>query len=1680
MGGVHTRRPGGLRFTSGGRAGILPVVLVVSALVATCGGPAPSAPTSIVQPASPAATNPAATPGVTPLPTPTPDPTKWASLDLPPLVQVATLRATRAVAAGVLPETSFRLASLNGADPVALASRLTVDPPLDLRVTRTDGKTAVIRPATPLRPGQGYRIILRGVDGLLQGAWAVQAVQPLHIPTTIPGDGSTRVPRDTGIEIIFDQEGVSLAEAKPFISIDPAVAGSFVQEGRSVAFAPDKPLKAATLYRVTVRHGLPLHGTNMTLESDRTFAFETAGGTISSTRVMFSRNLEETAPGVAPVFTVRVDRNEDTETGPRPRTVAVTVHRLADIKAAIGAWSAIESAPDWVEVSGSAPVATSGLTRVAKATVRLQAFTPDTDWVRWFRLPAKLPVGWYLVTMTYRGVPRQAVVQVTPVAAYALITQTRSVLWVNSVATKRPIRGATASLLGTTIGRTDASGLLVGKTPGAMLKPSSGQERAVVIVHAGSQSVFVPVGQAACGKCDTGWRGVTEGRWWTLFQQDRYRYRSTDTLNVWGVARERASKNPAGKVEIQLLAADGAAGHAIATRTVKPDASGAFLAKIAFVDLPYGEYRLVMRVGGTQLAERTVEIGPILKPSWTLGLSTNTHAIVVGAPVEVRAKAAFFEGTPVAGARISLGVENDEDGSSGSGQVVPTDSMGTGSQTMHPTRVDDASQWQVVGITGRPEQPEEGEISAWTGVAVFRATVLVQVAPTLKGTRLTLKGSVNDVAFSRFERDGIDNLEQVDPFGAGVAGGSVRLHVVESYSVRHRAGSTYDFVTKRVVPNYTYEVKTKDLGTRTVTTNAKGEYRLTMPVTGGERAYEVTATTKDAAGRETRQETWANENAPYEPSPWAGLDAPGNTESYGIGDAIRIRFSGGARQTSSSRYLWTVSQAGLRTWRITSAPRLTLPFRASFVPGITANAVRFTGTGYEVARNDFSALYRAADKRLDVTVTPDRARYAPGGTATVAIRTTRRDGHPVPASVFIRVIDEKLYAMGIAADEDPLGELYGFVDSGVIGVGWTHEIPQVPSDGDGGDTTGGPGDVRGDFRDWLVATMVHTDPDGRASVTFDLSDDLTSWRATVSGITSSLLAGTGSATLAVGLPFFAEATVAPEYLVADEPVIRLRGYGGALGAADVVTFKVSSDTLPMAATTVQATAFQPAEIRLPKLTLGSHRILVEASAGAGSNIQRDALTRTFTVVTSRTVQSATTMAPLSGPTSVSVGDGFTTLLLSDAGRGRVVPTLQELSWATPLRADETLAAALAGRVLRDEFGLDEADREAQQGDLSRFQADSGISVVPYASPDLELSALAALAGDARINNGALGSWFRDLTETTRERQLWVLVGRAALGQAVVADIEAAAGLKDLTVSEQVVLSLAALAAGDDALAGKLERGVLNAHGQRLGPWVRVTAASPNEETLLTARLAIVAASLGDAVAADMDAFVAANPPKTGVVDLERALAARGWTERVAPADASAVLTTDGKRTTLRIDRSQPVSVVLTPAQARSAQLEPGSGSVLVTTRTEHPLDPSSLTAPEGQRFTRSIQPGTALDATDVVIVEFTVTVGGHGSPGCWQVTDFAPSGLVPIPGGDGVVDQNTGAQIAWAPNRIVGQRVEFCVDEDPLEPTKVLRYAARVITPGTYTWETSVLQSPLVPEQGSVIEPQTITIRGLP
>lgn len=142
------------------------------------------------------------------------------------------------------------------------------------------------------------------------------------------------------------------------------------------------------------------------------------------------------------------------------------------------------------------------------------------------------------------------------------------------------------------------------------------------------------------------------------------------------------------------------------------------------------------------------------------------------------------------------------------------------------------------------------------------------------------------------------------------------------------------------------------------------------------------------------------------------------------------------------------------------------------------------------------------DRDLKVEVVSDRQTYHPGDTATLTVRTTDAQGRPTPAEVSVGVVDEGIYA--IHEDETDLKK--GFYPDRGNNVQTAYSFPEAYLDG--GDKGSSKIPLRKVFRDtagWRPSLW--TGPDGVATTTVELPDNLTQWRATAVGVSDATQAG---------------------------------------------------------------------------------------------------------------------------------------------------------------------------------------------------------------------------------------------------------------------------------------------------------------------------------------------------------------------------------------------------------------------------------------------------------------------------------------------------------------------------------------------------------------------------------------------
>src|SRR5207247_929903 len=81
--------------------------------------------------------------------------------------------------------------------------------------------------------------------------------------------------------------------------------------------------------------------------------------------------------------------------------------------------------------------------------------------------------------------------------------------------------------------------------------------------------------------------------------------------------------------------------------------------------------------------------------------------------------------------------------------------------------------------------------------------------------------------------------------------------------------------------------------------------------------------------------------------------------------------------------------------------------------------------GREVHTRTLEIAIEAVRHDLAITLTPDRAKYAPGDSARIEVVTKDGAGRPVPAEVSVAVVDEAIFSLRPDATPDPHEVFYG-------------------------------------------------------------------------------------------------------------------------------------------------------------------------------------------------------------------------------------------------------------------------------------------------------------------------------------------------------------------------------------------------------------------------------------------------------------------------------------------------------------------------------------------------------------------------------------------------------------------------------------------------------------------------------
>lgn len=302
-----------------------------------------------------------------------------------------------------------------------------------------------------------------------------------------------------------------------------------------------------------------------------------------------------------------------------------------------------------------------------------------------------------------------------------------------------------------------------------------------------------------------------------------------------------------------------------------------------------------------------------------------------------------------------------------------------------------------------------------------------------------------------------------------------------------------------------YEKKQDEFSELSLVTDSKGEGTLNY-VPRKEGSYEVVVEGVDSRNNVVQKSFyfWVSDKDEYyysgenESTVTANLDkeeyAPGETARLNISSAIPDRDLFLSLDRGRVNRFQVVKLKG-------RSATVEIPLAETDMPNIFADISGFSNDNLDEASEEI--VVSTESKKMEIKITPDKNKYAPGETATINIQASDTAGNPAEADVALWSVDKALYELA----DDNTGVIFdAFWSQRSNDTSGSHSLVGISADM--AEKGGGGGDVRTIFEDLAYWNPeIRTDKNGSAKVSFTLPDNLTTWVFAAVGATRSTQVG---------------------------------------------------------------------------------------------------------------------------------------------------------------------------------------------------------------------------------------------------------------------------------------------------------------------------------------------------------------------------------------------------------------------------------------------------------------------------------------------------------------------------------------------------------------------------------------------
>jgi hypothetical protein len=772
---------------------------------------------------------------------------------------------------------------------------------------------------------------------------------------------------------------------------------------------------------------------------------------------------------------------------------------------------------------------------------------------------------------------RRALVRITDLAVTAKYSPHATLVWVTSLASGKPVEGATISIWkikeksSVWSGKTDAAGLAL--APGvSQLGASDDSHRFLFVAEKGDDLSFVD-SQTQNGirawdfGLDETWDDERRGALGMLFT-DRGIYRPGDTVHVKGLVRKAGARQlvtPRGE-KVDLTVND-ARGEKLTTRSIPLSEFGSFAIEVKLpAGAPLGSYGVSGKLPGGGQVYGSFSVEEYRPAEFKVAVSSERRQYVRGDAMPWSTSADYLFGSPMRGAGYRWYLnrnqasfappEHDgfvfadevwwwgEENGGGSGFVAQgqgkLDSKGkaSGTVTLKPPKMRGPESYELeVTVTDISRQT----ISSRTSVLLHPGEFYVGAKP--KETFLTAGQSLET------------EVVAASPEGKRLVGvpieGTLYLRTWTSVRKQGMGGSHY-FVT-RPIENEVGSCKLKSAAKPercSIKLPKAGYFVLRLRATDKRQNPLMTSFGVYASGPE--YVAWKRDNE-------SKVELVTDRKSYKVGQVARILVKS---PYAGAHGLFTVERNGIYTRKGFKLDRTSawfeVPITGDLVPtayvsvmlvrgrvavakekkkaprqgGDDGDAGASAATEEDPGKPAFKVGYAKlvisqAQKHLKVKVQPARSEYRPGDEVVVDLDVKDAAGKGAPAELTVFAADEGVLSLIGYKTPDPMSIFYAerglsvrtadnrlqLISQKIFGEKGTN-----PGGGGAGEGGGGDGPRRNFVTTPYFNPSVLTDQAGRAQIRFKLPDNLTTFRIMAVAASREAEFGSAQSSLKVNKP----------------------------------------------------------------------------------------------------------------------------------------------------------------------------------------------------------------------------------------------------------------------------------------------------------------------------------------------------------------------------------------------------------------------------------------------------------------------------------------------------------------------------------------------------------------------------------